>query len=133
VTHAVTSVRFAETASPRWRVVVYNHDDAPIADLKATLYAVPRRLVFRAEPGRTYRLLFGNTRASTPVYDMARLTDTVELDAASPASIGVTAANPAYRDQAPWSERHPWVLWVALGLAVVVLGGLAVRTLRGSA
>ena len=132
VTQTSLTVSFPETASARWRVLVYNHDDAPIADLQPALYATPRRVVFSVEPGRSYRLLFGNARAAAPVYEMVRLMEAADLDAATPATLGAEQINAAYRDPRPWSERNPWVLWAALGLAVVVLGGLAVRTLRGS-
>jgi hypothetical protein len=42
-------------------------------------------------------------------------------------------ANAAYRgrpDDRPWSERHPAVLWVAIVVAVAILGTIALRSMK---
>jgi hypothetical protein len=124
---------FAETLGPRWRVTVFNQNDAPLADLHLELYAVPRRVVFRYEPGRQYRLLYGNPRAPAPQYDFGQLTDVKSRESAAEATIGAEVVNQAYADPSPWTERHQSVLWIALGIAVVAVGAIAVRALRPAA
>src|SRR5256885_9843918 len=48
------------------RVEVVNRSDPPLAGASLTFFATPRRVVFRADPARTYRLLYGNPRVSAP-------------------------------------------------------------------
>jgi hypothetical protein len=88
--------------------------------------------VFRQEPGRRYTLLYGHSRASAPQYDLARVTAETALDGAAEARLGAPVTNEAYDDPAPWTERNPFVIWAALAVAVVVLGALAVRALKGT-
>ena len=107
-----------------------NRDDAPLADLRPELYAIPRRVVFRAEPGRPYRLLVRALARGGAAVRSGQLTDVKTLESAAPAAIGAEVVNPAYADPAPWTERNQAVLWVALGIAVLVVGALAVRSLR---
>jgi hypothetical protein len=63
---------------------------------------------------------------------MAHLTDAKTLEMAEPATLGAEDVNSAWVDPSPWTERHGAVLWVALVLAVIILGAVAVRTLRSS-
>ncbi len=129
---ASLSLTFAESPARRWRITVLDRDDKPLADLTPELYAVPRRVVFRYETGKQYRLLYGNTRAVVPQYDLSRLTDASALESAESAGLGAEATNPDYADPAPWTERNRGILWVALAGAVLVLGSLAVRALRSA-
>lgn len=126
-------VEFTESRARRLRVEVVNRNDPPLAGATVTLYAIPRRVVFTAEPGRGYRLLYGNPRASAVEYEMAQVTPAAALEGATPAEVGPGAANADYVDPAPWSERHPAVLWAALIAALTVLGWLAIRALKASA
>jgi hypothetical protein len=89
--------------------------------------------VFRYEPGRQYRLLYGNSRATAPQYDLGQLTDVKSRESASLATIGAEVVNQAYVDPAPWTERNQAVMWVALVVAVAAIGVLAVRALRSAA
>ncbi len=123
-------VRVPEKSAAYWRITVHNRNDAPLADLHPVLQTIPRRVVFRPEPGRAYRLVYGNPRATRPEYEMARLIDASALDAATLARLGDARQNASYADPAPWTERHPVVLWSALGIALAGLGFLAVRTLQ---
>ncbi|MEP7310814.1 MAG: DUF3999 family protein [Acidobacteriota bacterium] len=125
------NVLVPEKSAAYWRITVHNRNDAPLADLHPVLQTVPRRVVFRPELGRTYRLVYGNPRATRPQYELARLVDASALDAATIARLGDARQNASYADPAPWTERHPVVLWSALGIAVAGLGFLAVRTLQG--
>lgn len=124
-------VHLPETQARFWRVEVLNRNDPPLAGARVQLLGTPRRVVFRAEAGRTYRLLMGHPRATAAQYEMARLTPEVELEAAAAASLGTIAVNPAWADPAPWTERHPYLLWMALLAAAAIVGLLALRALRG--
>jgi len=121
---------FEEARGGYWRVVVVDRNDPPLAEIEVELWGTPRHLVFRQEPRRSYRLLYGNERAEAPQYELARLLGREEREQAAAAAIGAEMINPSWADPRPWSERHPVVLWIALGIAVVALGLLALRSLR---
>jgi hypothetical protein len=68
-------------------------------------------------------LYYGDSKLGPPVYDYDRF---FKADpAAARAELGPGTHNEAYRgrpDDRPWSERHKAVLWLAMLLAVIVLG-----------
>ncbi len=123
-------VRFPEARGRYWRVAVLDRDDSPVEGLLPTLEGTPRHVVFRQQPDAKYQLLYGNSRISAPEYDLARITPREELESAATGELGPEVTNSAYLSPEPWSERHPIVLWVVLGIAVAVLGLVALRSLR---
>ena len=123
-------VRFAEARARYWRVSVLNRNDLPIAGLAFQLEGTPRHVVFRQEPGATYRLVYGHPRTAGPEYDLPRLIPREELEAALAVGLGDESVNTAYQSPEPWTERHPALLWLALVVAVAVLGMLTLRALR---
>ncbi len=126
-------VEFSETETRYLRVAVFNRNNPPLDALRAEIFSTPRHLVFRPSLGRRYRLLYGNITAEKREYELARLINPEQMQAASLAALGPEQATPNWSDARPWTELHPWLLWAALGLAVIVLGGLALRSLRRSA
>lgn len=119
-----------ETTAPFWRVIVLDRGDPPIPDLGVSLMQHRRYVVFRASPGRSYRLVYGNARAEAPEYEIGALTTRDALAAARLVDLGDEVANPAWVSSEPFTERHPAILWAALGLVVAVLAWMAVRALR---
>ena len=123
-------MEFTEARGRYWRVVVHNRNDPPLEGLALELYGTPRHVIFQQEPQRRYRLLYGNERAERPQYELARLADPSQFEKAVVGAVGAEEVNTAWVDPRPWSERHPVVLWVALGIVVAVLALLAIRSLR---
>jgi len=126
------SVDFPEWPANRLlRADLINGNDQPLRNAKLALFAAPRRLVFRVQSEGGYRLLYGNERAGSPEYDLAHY---LEAGSAKPVyaelSLGAEEATANYRDSRPFSERHPSVLWISLGIAVVLIGLTALKTLR---
>lgn len=128
--HQQLRVNFDEARGRYWRIAVVDRNDSPIEDLSCELLWAPRHVVFRPETEDGYRLLYGNHRADQPTYELARLTVREEREQAAPADLGAYSTNEGYVSPDPWSERHPGVLWLALGVAVVVLGWIALRSLK---
>lgn len=123
-------VKFSARSARFWRVTVLDRDDAPIGDLRITLLRPVRSFVFRPEAGRTYRLVYGNSRVAAPRYEISDLL-TLDQQAAAPlGALGAEEENPAFVSSEPFSERHPLLIWGALGLAVLVLASMAVKSLR---
>jgi hypothetical protein len=118
------------TAAPFWRVTVLDRGDPPIDDLRVTLLQNRRYVVFRADAGFAYRLLYGNQRAKAPKYELAKLLTRDAQATARLAELGAERTNDAWVSSDPFTERHPVILWAALALAVVVLGGMAFKALR---
>jgi hypothetical protein len=123
-------VTFEESAAPWWRVVVIDRDDPPIPDLEVELLVRRRQIVFRPSGTAPYRILYGNPRAEAPGYELAHLASREALAGASPAHLGPEETNESWRSAEPFTERHPILLWLALGVAILALAALALRTLR---
>jgi hypothetical protein len=123
---------FSEAVGPRfWRVEILNGNDQPISNSRVAFQGVVRKIAFRAEPGRAYRLIYGNDRAAAPSYDLSHY---LNVGADQPTlrvlTVGNEEPNSNYADPRPFTEQHPNLLWLALALAVIALMYTALRALR---
>jgi len=116
-----------------WRIEVLNGNDAPLSDAKPTLLSIPYFVLFYPQSGRSYRLLYGNSAAKQPHYDLSRTFDYHTEPSAKVATLGDEDATANYLDPRPYTERHPHLLWFALVIAVFLLGYAAFRALRSPA
>jgi len=115
------------------RVVIHNGDDAPLQIRDAVIQQYERRLYFDCTAGASPTLLYGDPRLDAPVYDYAKLFQNEEE--AAPLEMHAEEMNAAYTgrpDDRPWTDRHPAVVWSAIIGAVLVLSGVALRSLRAS-
>jgi hypothetical protein len=116
------------------KVVIHNGDDVPLKITGAHLQQYERRIYFDSDSGANLKLYFGDERLEAPVYDYAKL---FQKDAnAQQVQLEAEAANAAYTgrpDDRPWSDRHPALLWLAIIAAVLVLGGIALRSMKTTA
>lgn len=116
------------------KLVVHNGDDPPLKITGVSLQQFERRIYFEASPGTQVELYYGDPKLEAPVYDYAKLFQRDEN--AGQARIGIEEANPAFAgrpDERPWSERHPALLWGAIFAAVLILGGIALKSIRTAA
>ena len=121
-------ISFPESFARFWCIDVVNGNDRPLTALTLELRGIERNITFQAEPNRTYRLIYGNSRASAPQYDFAHIFDFKKV--LPIANLGPEELTANYADPRPFTERHPLLLWFALILAVVLLAYSAFRALR---
>ena len=127
------AVRTNGTSDRRfWRVAVLNGNDAPLSGAAPTLYMTPTHVVFDQQPGRAYRLLYGQSQAKEAQYDLARLVNPKQIEAAVAGRLGPEEINADWTDPRPWTEKYDVILWLVLGIAVILLGFSALRSLRRS-
>lgn len=127
---AQLEIGFPETRARFWRFSILNRNDPALPGLQAQLLTTPRHVAFRTEAGQEYRLLYGNPSATPAQYELTQVSNGTQWQNAPAAELGKEIRNTAYVSAAPWSERHPWLLWVALIAAVGALGWIAINALR---
>jgi len=113
-----------------WRIEIVNANDQPLANTHMELSGLPRGLTFPVEPGHSYRLLYGNQKAASTEYDFGRVFGGSKRKVLILAHLGTEEITANYADPRPFTERHPNLLWIALGLATVLLGYAALRAMR---
>jgi hypothetical protein len=129
----VQEVAISSNGQKRIKVVVHNGDDPPLKLTGGRLQQLERRVYFEVSAGEALTLYYGDEKLEQPVYDYAKLflRDKTPI----PAQLGPEVSNSTYTgrpDDRPWSERHPVVLWIAIVVVVVTLGGVALRSMRGA-
>jgi hypothetical protein len=126
-------VSFSANRQKIIKVVIRNGDDAPLKLAGIWLQQLERRIYFDAPAQGQLTLYYGDEKLEQPVFDYAKLFLRDKTPVA--AQLGPEASNSAYTgrpDERPWSERHPAVLWVVIAMAVLVLGGVALRSMRSA-
>jgi hypothetical protein len=129
-----TTLDLRGNAQGALKLIVHNGDDAPLKITSARLQQYERRIYFDADSGSQPKLYYGDVQLDAPVYDYAKLfqknagADLVQMSAEE-----TNAEFTGRPDDRPWSERHPAVLWLAIIGAVLVLGGVALRSIRAVA
>jgi len=116
------------------KAIIHNGDDAPLKVTAARLQQYERRIYFDSDSGANLRLYYGDEKLEVPVYDYAKLFQ--KEVSADQVHLGAEEMNTAYAgrpDDRPWSERHPALLWVAIIAAVLILGGIALRSMKTTA
>jgi hypothetical protein len=127
-------VSFSTVGHKTIRVIIDNGDDPPLKLRSARLQQLEHRLYFEAPASALLTLYYGDEKLEPPVYDYAKLF-LLAKDAA-PAQLGGEERNVAYTgrpDERPWTERHPAVLWLAIVAAVLILGAIALRSMKTAA
>jgi hypothetical protein len=115
-------------------VIVVNGDDPPLKISSAHLEQQERRIYFDAPSAANLMLYYGDEKLGAPVYDYAKFFQ--QQPEAAQAQLRVEQQNAKYAgrpDDRPWSDRHPAVLWIAIVGAVLVLAGLALKSMRTAA
>jgi len=126
-------VSFSAVGHKTIKVIINNGDDPPLKLTSARLQQLERRIYFDAPASGQITLYYGDDKLEPPVYDYAKLF-LLAKDAA-PAQPGGETANAGYTgrpDERPWTERHPAVLWIAIVAAVLVLGAIALRSMKSA-
>jgi hypothetical protein len=116
-----------------FKIVIHNGDDAPVKITAAHLQQFERRMYFDVSAGVQPRLYYGDDKLHVPEYDYAKLFQ--KENGGDQVAMNAEEKNSAYTsrpDDRPWSERHPAVLWTTIIAAVLVLGAVALRSLRTS-
>ena len=133
------TVPFPEAFGRHVRLKIENGDDTPLTIAGVTVQGRPRYVYFpfeAGEAGKQYRLFYGNPDARTPHYDYAAVFAKVDRRAAVETRLGEPRQNPRFiatraaQSPSPWFERNQWVLYVALGGVVIVLGLIAMKALK---
>jgi len=93
------SVQCYEMWGPRyWRVEVLNASDAPLSDVRLSLTMPLRFVLFHPGQDRSYRLIYGNSRAPAPQYDLERTLHLQANEAMAHLGLGAEEATSNYAD-----------------------------------
>jgi hypothetical protein len=124
-------VNFSAMGHKTIKVIIDNGDDPPLKIKSARLQQLEHRLYFDAPASAQLMLYYGDEKLNAPVYDYAKLF-LLAKDSA-PAQLGAEQTNAAFTgrpDERPWTEKHPAVLWIAIVAAVLILGAIALRSMK---
>jgi hypothetical protein len=124
-------VNFTAVGHKEIKVTIDNGDDPPLKIKSARLQQLEHRLYFDAPASGPLTLYYGDEKLDQTIYDYAKLF-LLAKDAA-PAQLGAEQTNAAYTgrpDERPWTEKHPAVLWIAIVAAVLILGAIALRSMK---
>ena len=125
----------AEFETPaKWTITIDNGDDTPLKVESVKLQMLERDLCFDAPGSGSTTLYYGDPALTAPRYDYASLF-TPQADAAK-ATAGQEQANAAFKarpDERAFTEKHPALLWAVLVLVIMLLGAIALGSMKKTA
>ena len=118
-------IRYPETTSRYLRLVIHDEDNPPLNVRGVNVWGLQRRLVFKADPPRHYRLYYGNAAAGKPSYDIERIFPYLITEGLPEGVTGPQAGNPDFAEERPpLSERFPWLFPVVIAAAAIIVACL---------
>ncbi len=118
-----------EVFARRLRLVITDFANPPLS-LHSVEFRYPvRQIIFSLPSDKAYqrpiRLYYGNPEANPPNYDFAQRLPAVLKPPPDAVTLGERSRNPAYQPPPrSWHERMPWLIYLVLGMACLILLGL---------
>jgi hypothetical protein len=126
-----TSIGIHLADAGRYQAIVRNGDDSPLKIISAKLQQYERRIYFDCDAESLVHLYYGDNKLGAPVYDYRKFFQKDQAATLLPLEPEILNAVYTGRpDDRPWSERHPSILWAAIIAAVLLLGGIAFRSVK---
>lgn len=115
------------TKALMWRIKIFNFDDQPL-EVEQVIFLTPRVELKAKLSAGYYGLLYGDPAASAPKYDLIHFQDSIPdsvgtLEVFDETELAINAGNDAITLNKIW-------LWVALLLAIAVLGSATIVMIR---
>ncbi|MBK0380702.1 hypothetical protein [Mucilaginibacter segetis] len=107
---------------------IQNEDNPPLAFENITAYQLNQSLVAYLNKADTYQLLFGDSTAMKPFYDLGYFADSLHLQIPL-LTTGKITPNPLYQRKIADSEQHvpKWLIWAAILIVVTILAVLTYK------
>jgi len=128
-------IEFPEHFARRVKLMVTDDRNPPLPISGVEALGAAREVVFEARSAAAgpIRVYYGNPRALAPRYDLAARLPAQLTPPPSRLTLGPERENPIYHPEPlPFSERAPWVVYVVLAGASVVLAAILLSLLRAS-
>jgi hypothetical protein len=126
------SVEYPLTQARYLKVILQNGDNMPVKFTAATVETETVRLLVKDLPNNApFKVYWGNTLLTPPLYDVnAILTQSKVNPHALPVlHLDKYTENPQYKKPTPpLSERYPFLLPLALGIAVLIVGAIQFKS-----
>ncbi len=125
---------FPEVRAARLRVVITDNRNTPLQLQSVKYSAAARQIVFASQDDAARaQLYFGNPDAESPIYDFARNLPEKLAPVPVRATIGPRTVNPHFSPKPlPLTERWPWLIYVVLSFASIVLLAIAISLSRAA-
>ncbi len=128
-----TEFKFQELKTQKLQIVIQNNDNQPLQIEKVEIKGVPFELIARfSNPGKAF-MVYGNSKAVKPNYDLANFQDKIP---ASPKeiSLGSEEVNSEAKiiSKQPFFQNNLW-LWAVMITAILILGWFSLKMLKNKA
>ncbi len=119
------------TAKAKAIEMVIENDDNPPLSIKAIMtFSLNQSIIGYLSKGQSYSLLFGDSLAVAPNYDLKYFADSVELDLML-LTTNSMVNNPSYSFKTEAEPYFPaWSIWVAITLVIAVLSLLTYKMVK---
>ncbi|MBN2223629.1 MAG: DUF3999 family protein [Deltaproteobacteria bacterium] len=124
-----TTIDYPRTQARYLKLIIEDENNTPLTISGVTVSGVPQKITFSANPGKEYVLYLGNPRIESPLYDIVQVFSYIDRNSFLPVSLGPIIENPDYKpgSDLPMTERYPFILWGAIALMILILGGIIIR------
>jgi hypothetical protein len=121
------TITIPEHREEQFRIVIQNEDNPPLNVTGVRAEGCAQRVVFLAQPAKTYRAFYGSETAGTPKYEAATVLGTLRQgNTPVVAKLGIQSENTDFGGEPSNVVRNLFNNWVFLGIAlalmVIVLG-----------
>ena len=127
------TLSYPETTFRYLRLTVDNEDNPLLPIEGVEVFGVPRKLLFQAQPGASYKLYYGNPEARTPSYELELFLPFLETENLPVGTLGPQSNNQAFkveRSRLPFSERYTWLITVVVVVAAIAVALLLFGVVR---
>jgi len=123
---------FPTTLTQKLRITIYHADNTPITVSNTALSGPAVNIILPLKPGDTYALFYGNNKLYAPSYDIVHFKDQIPSSFTSLKVLDEETIGEVEKAKSPLIENKVW-LWLAMGLAIGLMGYFTLRMMRAKA